>query len=94
MQGNAVTLEMFSRVLGRLLSRPVVDRTGLMGSFDLDLRYRPEALGPGAAAAPPTDADAPSIFTALQEQLGLRVTNGRAAVEVLVVDRLEHPTPD
>lgn len=92
MQGNAVSLEMFSRVLGRLLSRPVVDRTGLTGSFDLDLRYRPE---PGlAAAGPPVDADIPSIFTALQEQLGLRVVNGRASVDVLIVDALERPTPD
>lgn len=94
LHGNAVSLEMFSRVLGRRLSRPVVDRTGLTGSFDLDLRYRAEPSGPPAGTDPSADADAPSIFTALQEQLGLRVVNGRALVDVLIVDALERPTPD
>jgi uncharacterized protein (TIGR03435 family) len=94
MQGNAISLEMFSRVLGRLLSRPVVDQTGLMGSFDLDLRYQPDMAGPAAASGPPVDPDIPSIFTAIQEQLGLRVVSGRASVDVLIVDALERPTPD
>jgi len=93
LQGNAVTLEMFSRVLGRTLSRPVVDETRLPGSFDLDLNYRPEAAGP-AGVDPPANADLPSIFTAVQEQLGLRLVAGQASVDVLVVDALQHPMPD
>jgi uncharacterized protein (TIGR03435 family) len=94
MQGNAISLEMFSRVLGRLLSRPVVNRTGLTGSFDLDLSYRIDPAGQATAGAQPVDPDAPSIFTAVQEQLGLRLVSGRALVDVLVVDAVASPTPD
>jgi uncharacterized protein (TIGR03435 family) len=94
MQGNAISLEMFSRVLGRLLSRPVIDQTGLTGSFDLDLRYRPDSVRQTAASDPPLDPELPSIFTAIQEQLGLRLVGGRASVDVLIVDALDRPAPD
>ena len=94
MQGNAVSLEMFSHVLGRTLARPVVDQTRLTGNFDIDLRYQPEPAGQPAAGDPSVDADLPSIFTAIQEQLGLRLVGGKASVDVLIVDALEHPTPD
>jgi uncharacterized protein (TIGR03435 family) len=75
--------EFLSQVTGRL----VTDGTGLAGVFDLDLRWTPEAqLRP--------DSDAPSIFTALQEQLGLRLEPRRAPLTVLVVDSIDRPTPD
>jgi uncharacterized protein (TIGR03435 family) len=80
--------------------RPVLDRTGLPGAYDIDLTYTPEpftaaALAARGAAAPPgVDPGGPSIFTALQEQLGLRLDAARADVEVLVVDRLTPLVPD
>lgn len=75
--------EFLSQVTGRL----VTDGTGLAGTFDLDLRWTPEAqLRP--------DSDAPSIFTALQEQLGLRLDPRRAPLTVLVIDSIDRPTPD
>ena len=96
--GNAVTLEMFARVLGwGELDRPVIDRTGIAGSFDIDLRFRQEpGLRGGGQPAPaaPADSDAPSIFTAVEEQLGLKLVSDRAPVDVLVIDRLERPTAD
>jgi uncharacterized protein (TIGR03435 family) len=96
LQGNAITVEMFGRSIGqRELHRRVIDRTGVTGNFDIDLRYRPDlgARPDGPPPAPP-DPDAPSIFTAVEEQLGLKLISDRAAVDVLVIDRIEPPTPD
>lgn len=92
LQANAVTIDMLARNLGGLLHREVVDRTGLAGSFDADLRFRPDTTA--APDSPPPSGDAPSIFTALQEQLGLKLTAERGPVQVLVIDRIERPTPD
>ena len=92
LQANAVTIEMLARNLGSLLHRPVVDRTALTGSFDADLRFRPDNAAPPDAPVPA--GEAPSIFTAIQEQLGLKLTGDRGPVEVLVIDRIERPSPD
>ena len=89
--------------LGRMLSgragRKVLDRTGLDGVFDLELQWTTEGgLLPGppdrGGANDPVTTDGVSIFTALQEQLGLRLEATRGSVNVLVVDRAESPTPD
>lgn len=68
--------------LSALLGRPVVDMTGDRRKFDYHLRWNPED-------AP--DADRPSLFTALEEQLGLRLESKKVDAEVLVVDRAEFP---
>jgi uncharacterized protein (TIGR03435 family) len=75
--------EFLSQVTGRL----VTDGTGVAGNFDLDLKWTPEAqLRP--------DSEAPSVFTALQEQLGLRLEPRRGPLTVLVVDSIDRPTAD
>ncbi|HET9361248.1 MAG TPA: TIGR03435 family protein, partial [Vicinamibacterales bacterium] len=78
--------------------RQVVDRTGLTGNWDFEMTFAPEAapgaLPPGADAAPPLDPDAPNFFTAVQEQLGLKLDATKGPVDVLVVERIERPTPD
>jgi uncharacterized protein (TIGR03435 family) len=75
-----------------------VDKTGLSGPFDLNLTWTPvPGLQPGTPGVPPpapAQADGPSIFTALEEQLGLRLVSGRGPVQFLVVERLEPPSPD
>jgi uncharacterized protein (TIGR03435 family) len=85
-------------VLPQFVERPVIDRTGLTSLYDLTLKWTPEAmpssLGLPQAPLPPADPDAPNIFTALQEQLGLKLEAGRGPVEVIVIDRLEKPTLD
>lgn len=73
----------FAGGLARQVGRPVVDRTGLAGSFDFDLKWSTEQAG--------ADASAPSIFTALQEA-GLRLVAGNEPADVLVLDRIERPS--
>jgi uncharacterized protein (TIGR03435 family) len=80
-----------------VLDRPVVDRTGLSGRFDFTLTWTPDDsqfAGLGVRVPPPsTDVNAPpGLFTAIQEQLGLKLDNTKAPVEVLVVDRVEKPS--
>ena len=77
----------------------MVDRTGLSGHFSFDLKFAQElrpTAAPAATApdAPPTDDAGPSLFTALQQQLGLKLNSTRGPVEVLVIDSAEQPTPD
>lgn len=82
----------FSAAVGR----PVVDETGLSGRFSIDLTFAPAptAASTNGAAAPPVVSDAPSIFGALQEQLGLKLESRRGQVPALVIERVEPPTPD
>jgi uncharacterized protein (TIGR03435 family) len=90
--------------LADLAGRVVIDRTGLTGRYDLSLRAAYEGRNAGplgqvllplpSAFAPPVDSDAPNLFTAVQEQLGLRLETARARVEVIVIDRLEKAVLD
>jgi uncharacterized protein (TIGR03435 family) len=68
--------------------KPVVDRTGIIGLYDVELRFSPQAA-PGSDL---TNPDAPSLFTALEEQLGLKLDAQREIVDVLVIDRIDRPT--
>lgn len=77
------------------VGRIVVDRTGLAGFFDVDLTWRFETDDSAIRALlPPPDPNAPSLFTALQEQLGLTLEATKGPVDVLVIDRVEHPSDD
>jgi uncharacterized protein (TIGR03435 family) len=89
--GGARSVEELVRALQLVVTdRPVVNRTGLVATYDFDLRFSAAPL-----ATPPTPAlDYPSIFAAAPEQLGLRLESTRGAVEFLVVERIERPTPD
>lgn len=92
--GNVVVGGMpMSQMLGFLTgmtSRVVVDRTGLEGGWDFEFSFTPTRPG----VDPPTDPNAPSIFTALQEQLGLKLESTKAPVDVLVIDSVEHLRED
>ncbi|HET9383853.1 MAG TPA: M56 family metallopeptidase [Gemmatimonadales bacterium] len=95
---KGVAMGAFVSLLPQFVERPVIDRTGLTSLYDLTLKWTPEAtpslLGLPQAPLPPADPDVPDIFTALQEQLGLKLEAGRGPVEVIVIDRLEKPTLD
>ena len=95
-QGNIVSLAFLANVLSRQVGRPVVDRTGVTDYFNITLEFAPDSdartsNGP-PPPQPPTVGDAPSIFTAVQEQLGLKLESTRAPVDVLVIDKASPPT--
>ena len=97
--GSGRTLAEIIPTLADLVARPVLDKTGLTGLYDFTLKYAPEGrvagpLGPPppGTPAPAVDPDAPSLFTALQEQLGLKLESTRGPVDVFVIDRVERPT--
>ncbi len=100
---QGMTMTQLASNLSSRVNRVVVDKTGLTGNFDLNLEWTPDQFqgaGPLGAlpGAPPrgtgADTQGPSIYTALQEQLGLKLESAREAVDVLVIDRVEPPTPD
>jgi uncharacterized protein (TIGR03435 family) len=101
---KGVPMALIATILTQSVGRPVLDRTGLTSYYDFDLKWTPQlgsgdvgpfGLPPGTGAQPPVaDSDAPNLFTAVQEQLGLKLEAGRGPVEVVVIDRLEKPTPD
>jgi uncharacterized protein (TIGR03435 family) len=86
MLGGAVSTTKLAASLSRTLGRTVVDETGLSGSFDVSLHWTPDAQPQTA------NSSDPDFFTAIQEQLGLRLESGRGPVEVLVVDQAERPS--
>src|SRR4029078_10700942 len=89
--GQNLPLEMIVMLLSNQLDRPVVDKTGLAGKFDLQLEWSAEASRPTAEGVG-TDASGPSMFTAVQEQLGLRLEATRGPVDVIVSDALYRPS--
>ncbi|HTP33752.1 MAG TPA: TIGR03435 family protein [Candidatus Acidoferrales bacterium] len=102
MQGDAVTMARLTEVLGMVVGRPVVDKTGLTGTYDVMLDFSPQGMGPGPkgpepgevggnAAEAPRDSNesGPTIFIALQEHLGLKLESRRGPVDLLVVDSVE-----
>jgi uncharacterized protein (TIGR03435 family) len=96
-------MSQLASLLSGRVNRIVVDRTELAGTFDFDLNWTPDqmpqqpppgALPPGAPPLPPIDPNGPSIFTAVQEQLGLKLESTKGPVDVIVIDRVEQPTED
>ena len=92
---HAMMLTQLVNALSDVAGRPVVDRSGLTGTYDITLKWAPE-FPPGTLinGAPPPPSDGPSLFTALREQLGLKLEPARAPVPVLVIDSVQMPTPD
>jgi uncharacterized protein (TIGR03435 family) len=83
--GTKISMSAFVEDLANLLGRPVVDKTGFTSDFDVTLQWSPIEQDTSDAAA------SPAIFTALQEQLGLKLESGKGPVETLVIDHIEKP---
>jgi uncharacterized protein (TIGR03435 family) len=87
------TMAQFASILQRaVLDRPVIDRTGLIGRYDFQLDWKPDATQFGGNLPPSPSSEYPDFYAALQQQLGLRIESTRAAVDVLVIDQVERPT--
>ena len=89
MTGAGNSIEDLIRPLAAQVGRPVIDKTNLTGRFDFKLTFNPRPL---VSADSSKQSAAPEIFTALQEQLGLKLESGRGPVEVLVIDSASRPT--
>jgi len=101
MRGDGQEMKQIVEILSQFTGRAVRDKTGLTGRYDFELTFDPEVLmrmvsqlgiNIPAGSLPPSNA--PSLLTALQEQLGLKLENDKAPGEVLVIDSAELPTPD
>ena len=98
MDGSGVTIAQLAGQLSAspAIARPVIDRSGLDGRYDFTLEWVPPIPVAGDTA-PQVDAPreaGPSVFTALEEQLGLRLASSRAPIEILVVEAAERPSPN
>jgi uncharacterized protein (TIGR03435 family) len=100
LRGQAVPVARLVQSLTLMLGRPVSDKTELKGVYDFKLQFTPDdrlqppsGLAPNARLpVPPADSNAPSLFDALQEQLGLKLESGKGPAEVIVIDHVERPS--
>src|ERR1039457_6890441 len=93
------TLSMLAGLLGLIVDRPVIDKTGITSYFEIHLKFSPDdsaaprpATADAGAPAAVREPDAPGIFQAIQEQLGLRLVPAKGPVDVLVIDHIERPS--
>jgi bla regulator protein BlaR1 len=96
---HEISMEILARNISGILSSPVLETTGIKGVFDLTLEWSPDEVqspvkagGEVSAAGEPGASAGPSIFTAVQEQLGLKLETQKTPVEMIVIDRIEKAT--
>jgi uncharacterized protein (TIGR03435 family) len=99
--GKKIPISRFLDTLAIFTDRIVLDKTGLTGKYDIDLLYTPDPAQfqappgpppPGLPPLPPIDPNGPSLFTALQEQLGLKLDSQKGPVQMFVIDHVERPS--
>jgi uncharacterized protein (TIGR03435 family) len=101
--GQGLPMESLAHLLSEQVGRNIVDQTGLKGKYDFTLQWAPdqrpagmlmgpEGPKPATDNAPPPDTSGPSIFTAIQEQLGLKLESTKGPVEIIVIDHVEQPS--
>ena len=97
LEATGVPLSEVVVALGQQLQRPIVDKTGMTGLYDIKLQWTPDPVGVGPSKAPEEEGarrveNGVSIFTAIEEQLGLRLESTKGPVEVLVIDSVQRPS--
>jgi uncharacterized protein (TIGR03435 family) len=88
LEATSTTTADLTRALSRVVKRRVLDKTGYRAPFDVKLDWRPEGVG----LEDPLLGKLPSIFVALEEELGLKLEPGKAPIDVLVIDHIERPS--
>jgi uncharacterized protein (TIGR03435 family) len=89
---NATIADLATFLQRFVADRPVIDRTGISGKYDLTLRWAPDESQPEESGQSGNNGSLPGLFTAIQEQLGLKLQEGRGPVQVLVVDQVDMPS--
>jgi uncharacterized protein (TIGR03435 family) len=92
MWGNTVTVAQLAAELTYMMEGMAVDKTGIQGRYDIRIEWTPEHFGPEPGNEVKPDEANATLFTAIQEQIGLRLQSEKAPFEVLVVDRVNRPT--
>jgi uncharacterized protein (TIGR03435 family) len=90
--GEAKSTGNLAQLLSVFVARPVVDKTGLAGNYDFKLKWAPGDGQAVSAGASPQDSEPFSVFTAIQEQLGLKLVSAKGPVQVIVIDHVERPS--
>jgi len=91
LEGQGIAISGLINTLARNLERTVIDKTGLTAKYDFTLTWKPDNV-PGGQDTGASDSNAPDLFTAIQEQLGLKLVATRGPVDTLVIDSVEKPT--
>ena len=105
LDAQGASIETLTHMISMHVGRTVIDKTGLTGTYDFKLTWTPdEGAGPmmkgpgggppGGDGAPPPDAGGPTLLTALQEQLGLKLESQKGPVDVIVIDHIDPPSPN
>ena len=89
--GQQVTVAALLNLLKGASGRPVVDKTGLTGKYDISLHWAPD-LGASSPGSAPPDDTLPSIYTALEDHLGLKLEPTKGTIPTLIIDHIEPPT--
>ncbi len=92
LKGEGIDIDFFCTTLGDILERPVINETGLEGFYDIEIKYSLDTSAPGKESAPADDITGPSIFTAIREQLGLKLTGKKGPIATWVVEKVEKPS--
>ena len=91
--GHAVPMALLAGFLRSELGRPLTENTGLAGKYDFKLEWIPDEGQPNSGGdIPPPDSRGPSIFTAVQEQLGLKIEAQKVPLDILIIDHVEKPS--
>jgi uncharacterized protein (TIGR03435 family) len=88
LSASGATIDHLIDMLASRIGRPIIDKTDLTGKYDFALKFAPYNIN----APPPADPVGPDVFTAIQEQLGLKLEAGKGSVQVLVIDNVQKPT--
>jgi uncharacterized protein (TIGR03435 family) len=94
---NGSSMSQFAVGISGRVGRQVIDRTGLLGDWSFELSFAPSPNAPPpppGVDVPPGDPNAPDLFTAIQEQLGLKLESTKGPVDIFIVESIERPTED
>jgi uncharacterized protein (TIGR03435 family) len=91
-EGKAIALSALINQLIGMMNRPIIDKTNLTGLYDIKLEWIPDNLQATPGGPPAPDSEGPTLTTAIQEQLGLRLESTKGPVEVIVIDSVQRPT--